>query len=347
MTANDDLAAARRDWIERRLNSEHIDPHGQLGRVIDQVADRVLAHCRSVGEDRDALITKLFYALNVVTTAKWVLTPVPDENERTAGERKLSDEMWEAKRKWLARLIWSRRDLDQLFRRGTVSREAKPIDKRSLVSIVAKYLERPWMENGFLEWAFVDALVSEETRAFGEHIKGLDPKTGGFSFAATMAYMQAEGDIQKIYWRRLRNSLVSTAVKLAFAVVLPVAALWWEWTRGDQQWAAWGTIGYAALVVLSIARALGRRVIRLLRPAKPSYTELLELYAEMARVYRQLEGPVINPSMLRDALHKSQEKGAVWDVSVFSLIDRIVARDPSVWTISEDLVQYWPLRQSS
>ena len=84
--------------------------------------------------------------------------------------------------------------------------------------------------------------------------------------------------------------------------------------------------------------AIGRRVIRLFRPAKSRYVELLELYAEMAQVYRQLEGPVINPTMLRDALHKSREKGAVWDAPVFPLIDRIVARDPSVWTISEDLL---------
>jgi hypothetical protein len=41
MIANDDLVAARRDWVEGRLKYEHIDPHGQLGRVINQVADRV------------------------------------------------------------------------------------------------------------------------------------------------------------------------------------------------------------------------------------------------------------------------------------------------------------------
>jgi hypothetical protein len=54
----------------------------------------------------------------------------------------------------------------------------------------------------------------------------------------------------------------------------------------------------------------------------------------MCDVYELLQGPVINPAVLRDAILKSKDAGAVWDGSVYALIDRIIACDPAVWIAS-------------
>jgi hypothetical protein len=58
----------------------------------------------------------------------------------------------------------------------------------------------------------------------------------------------------------------------------------------------------------------------------------LKLWDKMYEVWRMLEGPVINPTMLRDQQMKTREAGAVWDPPIYALIDRAIARDPTAWT---------------
>lgn len=60
----------------------------------------------------------------------------------------------------------------------------------------------------------------------------------------------------------------------------------------------------------------------------------IELWGKMAKVYDLLEGPTINPSLLRNALNRSREAGVDWPPAVFEIIDRAIGRDPSVWMIA-------------
>ncbi len=54
----------------------------------------------------------------------------------------------------------------------------------------------------------------------------------------------------------------------------------------------------------------------------------------MYEVWRGLEGPVINPTILRGKMEKSTEKGAVWASPAWALLDRIILHDPAVWIVS-------------
>ncbi len=56
----------------------------------------------------------------------------------------------------------------------------------------------------------------------------------------------------------------------------------------------------------------------------------------MYDVWKQLEGPVVNPTLVREAMIKSRDKGAVWDTVSWSLIDRVIAIDPAVWVVQPD-----------
>ena len=44
----------------------------------------------------------------------------------------------------------------------------------------------------------------------------------------------------------------------------------------------------------------------------------------MYDVWRSLEGPVVNPTMVKEAMLKAKEKGAVWDAAAWSIIDRAI-----------------------
>ena len=50
----------------------------------------------------------------------------------------------------------------------------------------------------------------------------------------------------------------------------------------------------------------------------------------MYDVWRSLEGPVVNPTMVKEAMLKAKEKGAVWDGAAWSIIDRAITIDPAV-----------------
>ena len=59
----------------------------------------------------------------------------------------------------------------------------------------------------------------------------------------------------------------------------------------------------------------------------------------MYDVWRSLEGPVVNPTMVKEAMLKAKEKGAVWDAGAWSIIDRAITIDPAVMVTPEEYFQ--------
>lgn len=59
----------------------------------------------------------------------------------------------------------------------------------------------------------------------------------------------------------------------------------------------------------------------------------------MYEVWRRLDGPVINPSRVREFMAKSTDHGAVWDATSWSIVDRLIAIDPAVWVIQPAAAQ--------
>jgi hypothetical protein len=47
-----------------------------------------------------------------------------------------------------------------------------------------------------------------------------------------------------------------------------------------------------------------------------------------------IEGPIINPTLVREMMVKTRDQGAVWDVPVWSIIDRAIQHDPAVWNLT-------------
>jgi hypothetical protein len=51
----------------------------------------------------------------------------------------------------------------------------------------------------------------------------------------------------------------------------------------------------------------------------------------MYMVWKLLEGPVINPTLVREMMVKARDQGAVWDAPTWSVIDRVSQYDRAVW----------------
>ena len=92
-------------------------------------------------------------------------------------------------------------------------------------------------------------------------------------------------------------------------------------------WSAWVTVRS------EIMRLLGRQ------PPKTALQSKLELWDLMHNAYRMLGGPVVYPTRAQRALDAAAEKGAVWYGAVYAILNRVIARDPTVW-VTDDSHSY-------
>ena len=69
------------------------------------------------------------------------------------------------------------------------------------------------------------------------------------------------------------------------------------------------------------------------RPGESPSDAAMSIMFEMSKVWDELEGPTVNPTMLREALLRSRDKGAVWDTAIYSIVDRVISIDRAVWIV--------------
>ena len=196
----------------------------------------------------------------------------------------------------------------------------------AMAHMAAEYLSRPWARHGMVDWVLLDMMITREACAYGEEIKMRNlPGVAGDYFKRDGNLAKMRGDVSA----RATLILVKLVLGPVLGWVIPLAAIWFAFERGYE------TTGWAfvALFVLSTACWLVMLPIRFYRYATGK-TDLargpLEIIQAMFDVWRSLEGPVVNPTMVKDMMLKSKEKGAVWDGAAWSIIDRAIIIDPAV-----------------
>jgi hypothetical protein len=125
---------------------------------------------------------------------------------------------------------------------------------------------------------------------------------------------------------------------LWWSVVLPSIGIFAAFDFGGDTLGAWLLRIYTALVTVVIGvKFLGfaiRLAARLAGKVDPR-AKMFQLWDQMHEVWKRLEGPIVNPSRVREAMVKSAEHGAVWNTASWSLIDRMIAVDPAVWVVRQ------------
>jgi hypothetical protein len=82
-----------------------------------------------------------------------------------------------------------------------------------------------------------------------------------------------------------------------------------------------------------VLRLLGRQL------PKTALENKAELWDLMHAAYRTLDGPIVDPTRVKRALDAAAKKGAVWDGTVFAILNRVIARDPTAW-VTDDSHSY-------
>jgi hypothetical protein len=117
---------------------------------------------------------------------------------------------------------------------------------------------------------------------------------------------------------------------------IPLAAIWLAFKAFNRGYEMTGMV-FAALFALStiwsllmLAIRFGIRVYWHATGKTDPALRPLEINMAMYDIWRSLEGPVVNPTMVKEAMLKAKEKGAVWDGAAWSIIDRAITIDPAV-----------------
>lgn len=209
------------------------------------------------------------------------------------------------------RCFWQRQRIDT-FRFQDATRGID-VDKGDLLSAAAFYLSEPEVRTSKLDWIFLDAIVFTELEAWGDLVFMRHADTE-INWAATLA------ERSQAKYLALAPLIWLLRLGLRF-VVWPVIA-YYLFVNEHETW-AFVVLGLWALYVVFRLLTLPLRV-RARRKGAKGVRHLAELYG-------MLGDRTISPRKLREALDRTAAAGITWDGSVFSIVDRIVARDPTAF----------------
>jgi len=203
------------------------------------------------------------------------------------------------------RFYWIHQRFDIL--RTNDAKRGISIQKDALLGAASEYLGHPAIRTNKFDWLLLDAIVFAELDAFANYVMGQKWSTG---LAATIA----DGHQPK-YFAVLALFRV---VGFAFEYCLMPALAYLAFARGHET-TGWLLTGFWAFGLLwkligFPVRWKARRKNR-------------ELLTRLLDVYQLLGNSTISPRMLKDALDEATAAGVVLDGAVFSIVDRLRARD--------------------
>jgi hypothetical protein len=329
-----------REWINNRIEKPtKAYAWSQMRWLMNQLAERCIAESLRLGEDEDRLCERLDNAHEIIYSAWHSVAPEYATRWRLNSKEEVSPQEKEKIEK-AQHILWMRHDPKRAFTEGTRSEHYTSFDKEGLHSTIASYFGRPYLRHAVLDWILLDMTISRELSAFGESLKETwlpgkrDPMLGIHD-----RYIKAQGNLaemMKVDWNEV---FARWNMWFWWALAFPIAAIWasfhWDYTALGPWLAGIYAFIVFAFVGIKFSKFVGRLIRRLAGKADPR-TRAFNLWDQMYDVWKRLEGPVVNPTLVREAMIKSRDQGAVWDTVSWSLVDRVIAIDPAVWVVQPD-----------
>ena len=212
------------------------------------------------------------------------------------------------------------------------------LDNDSLSSISLEYLKEGARSPEF-ERILVDALLAVEIYKYGESIKknpsrfetrfSLDPSERDMN--ESKRYREAKGDIEKIGLTRMREWSEKALTKFFVLIVLPIAGISYGVIQSIQSLTAWSTVALLLVMSFYVFRGTWRFIRDLFGRKQTAMQTAVKLHRRMVDAYDELRGPGTSPTRLRELLAKVADEGAVWDPSIFAILDVAIQRSPGSW----------------
>jgi hypothetical protein len=244
-------------------------------------------------------------------------------------------------------MVWKRRDPRVAFEYGLDCDQyfKCEIYYSGFELAVASYLAKPWLRHPVLDWIIADMIVSNDLCLLGEKIKQkyLPNRVDGIDIED--AYVACRGDLRKIRKVNRSGFVKYIFFQILLFILIPIAIALSVPMRGYEHFVALSSAVYGVAVGILLLIKIVRRYLSTVfgamgrsDPRRPQFRTLDSMYV----VWVYLSGPVINPVRVKEAMAISTDKGAVWNMVLWSVIDRVIQIDPAVWVVHNILDQSQP-----
>lgn len=313
-----------RDWIDANVQkSPSYRGRNQYRWLMEQMGALCIAESLKNNEDEGDLCERLSKAHDIVRSVWYVTAPEiathwwRDGEQPDANQQKIIDKA--------NATIWKRRDPKRSFAEGFESENHTAFDQKDFHGTIADYLKEQWLRHPVLDWIMLDMMVSRELSAFGEELKQILPYAKNLFGEKLGRYFALKGDLRKMRRLDFRNVL-----NKFFRIVLPVAVIYGAFYFGHESVARLVTRG--GFFEICVVVALGVLALQIWPTVVFNYY-LHRRWNRMYEVWRLLEGPTVNPTLVREVMVRTRDQGAVWDMPAWSIIDRVIQHDPAVWIV--------------
>ena len=186
---------------------------------------------------------------------------------------------------------------------------------RDATGCAAAYVSEKEIQANFLDWCFLESLVFAEIQAFSNEMMS----TRFRNTAVNWAWGFANSSWSRYYIFRIAFFLLS----IAFRALLAYGAF--ELFKNGWLYAALAIVALLTFDLLAQFVSIPWRWKKSVANRK--------LLQKMCALYQQLEGPTISPRRLKEQLDDAALAGVVFDGAVFTLVDRMIARDPTAFVL--------------
>jgi len=300
-----------------------------------QLSNRCVEESLRLGEDEDELNLRLEKAHEILYGIWYSAAPRYAKDFSITDNKELSPDEKDKIEK-ASHLVWERCDVRHAFLVGTKSHQFPDINKSALIEAAADYLAKPYLMHPVFDWIFLDMSISFKILSYGEHLKQNWLPGKRDCVGIHDRYTASNGNLSemtRVSWDDVfEQSSPWIFGTLAFALGEMVASMQTKLPTMSY-WVS--RIYFLFFIYMVVTRSC--RLIwagwRKLRGFVDPVAHAFELWEEMYKVWKLLEGPVVNPANVREAMVESKGKGVVWDNAAWSIIDRVVATDAAVWVV--------------
>ena len=218
------------------------------------------------------------------------------------------------------KFVWIHRrtDISELTVMAGDDKRGFSIDKADLLQAAAEYLAHPETSTNMLDWQFLDAIVFQELDAFAYQV--FYQRAGlGVNWAAHFA----NKNLAKYY---LLQFLFGIAGFIVSYLLFPALAIFLLANGHAISGVVVGGVWAVSMVLKAIAYPARRRTLK----------KVAELLKNLAEVYGILGNSTISPGKLKAALDTADASGVALDGAVFTIVDRMIARDATAFIATQN-----------
>jgi hypothetical protein len=311
-------------WISKNYDASETWQRNESKELTIELAMLAVYAALNNGDASSELDEKLKFCLHLVSRLTFAGQSVQISDIINKSEA-LRNEAEKITAKLYHNAVWRRYNVSNSFQEGRLSHDYYD-GGSSGQHIAADYLSRPWARHGMIDWILLDMMITRETCLYGESVKirGIPGVTGD--------YFKHNGNLSAMRPTPMGRASKSF-VAFCFEWVIPIAAIWYTFDHGYQK-AGYAFLGLFAVSlvwwIITLVIRFGLEIYWYASGKEKPTFQPLRIMRAIDNVWHSLTGPVVNPSMVKAAMSRAAERGAVWDGAAWSIIDRAIAIDAAV-----------------